>query len=284
LVALVTILLSGAPWQGLTTAGIYVASNTTLVIIAIATTSCGPAYTANFITDCAGLLAIGLFRRRIDRYFSEAAITARLTATAQTEITALQQLSAASSRRNDVMLADSRELLERLADGTADPLDPVVRDAAGTQESYLRSILRIDPDLGPLAEELVAVVGRAAKEHVRADITVLSSRWPDEQPLDLSTVAIAGRVLTCLAGSCPAGGQLRITVDASSTDWLTVVAESHDLTAEQAVLATGEIEVPTDITSLNDQTLVEFRRPIRQQLLRTGPHGVEVHPPRRAAL
>ncbi|MEI6620498.1 MAG: hypothetical protein WCP28_01150 [Actinomycetes bacterium] len=284
LVALVTILLSGAPWQGLTAAAVYVVSNTTLVFIAIATTSCGPAYTANFITDCAGLLAIGLFRRRIDRYFSEAAITARLTATAQTEIAALQQLSAASSRRSDIMLTDSRELLERLADGTADPLDPAVREAAGTQESYLRSILRIDPDLGPLAEELVAVVGRAAKEQVRADITVLSTRWPDEQPPDLSTVASVGRALSLLAESCPPGGQLRITVDASSTDWLTVVADGHDLTAEQAALATGQIEVPTDITNLNDQTLVEFRRRIHQPLLQTGPHGVEVHPPRRAAL
>ncbi|MEI8084234.1 MAG: hypothetical protein WCI74_20525, partial [Actinomycetes bacterium] len=260
LLALTAILLSSRVWQGMAAAGVYVVSNLTLVILAIMNTGCGPAYTSNFITDCAGLLAIGLFRRRIDRYFSDAAITARLKSSAQDETAALQRRSAESADRNHAMLAASRNLLEQLADGSADPTDPRVREAAGTQERYLRSILRIDPELGPLAEELVAVVGAAARSGVMADITVLSSRWYGGLAPDLDEVNGLGRTLTSMMTACPSSTRLRITVDASSRDWLTVVANSEDLSAERAAGAIDRFAVESDVTSLDGQTLVEFHR------------------------
>ncbi|MEI8081490.1 MAG: hypothetical protein WCI74_06550, partial [Actinomycetes bacterium] len=84
LLAFIIILLSGRPWQGVTAAIIYTVTNAVLVTMALMNNlPYAIAGVASFITDLAGLLAIMLLRRRIERYFSDAAITARQTEIAQ---------------------------------------------------------------------------------------------------------------------------------------------------------------------------------------------------------
>ncbi|MEI6621747.1 MAG: hypothetical protein WCP28_07560 [Actinomycetes bacterium] len=259
LLTFIVVLLSAQPWQGVSAAIIYTLTNGALVSVALVNNlAYGLAGIASFITDLAGLLAIMLLRRRIEKYFSEAAITARQTEQARSSVAALQKFTAASVTKNNAMLARSRELLTRLASREASPLDPSVRLEAKAEESYLRSMLAVDPNLGPLADELFAIIDAAHQNQVMLRMTILSTRWKHGVAPPVETVVSFGQATQLAVKWVAPATKMAITVDASNDHWLSMVIPSDQITADRARAGISRIGLNAEVTDLGDQTLIEY--------------------------
>ncbi len=68
--------------------------------------------------------------------------------------------------------SNAGRLLRRIADGRADPDDPVVRHAAGVEERFIRTVIRTDPGRGqlPALAITVAAAARAAGVSLACDV------------------------------------------------------------------------------------------------------------------
>lgn len=258
LVAMMVILLSRQRWLGTTAVLVYGVANGVIVVMAMSGLTCGSAYLSNYLTDLAALVAVGLMRRRISRYFSDSAVDSRDTANAEAEVRALHAYTQALQLHNRVMLTRSRAILGDIAAQTVDPLDDTVRTMAGEEEQHLRSLLRIDPQLGLLADELIAAVEVGVAAGVLVDVTVINSAWGGINGPSATTIVQAGEVLSGLVAVCEPSARLRVTVDTRDPAWLAVVGDAEGLPADQAAVVCGECDLPIDVTALDRQTIVEF--------------------------
>lgn len=157
------VLLMGRPvWV---TVG-FVSYGAGLVAVVASTGSPPPACAVDalpgiILIDTAWIVAMIYFRRLLARYGSEAEQSQAEAAEAQAQVVMMRERERVRLADLDSVMAEIRPLLAGLADGSSSVDDEQVRRACGREETYLRSLIRIDADLGAVADVLVDAVRRA---------------------------------------------------------------------------------------------------------------------------
>lgn len=256
LVAIMLMLLSARPWR-IAAFLAYVITNSIVAVHLFAETDCGPNFTANVVTNTFALFAVMLFIRRIDHFYSAVAVAQRDAVTARVTAAAVQTDVCMRRRNSRAVLAPSRQLLEGISDGSLDLDDPHVRAAAATEEYFLRSIDRITPELGLLADELVSVMNLARERSLRVDVDVVGTPSESESVKAVTAVGAALRVIVteCVQTD---GSALRIVVYDGASDWLSLVADSTVLPADTVRDRIRAFDVVHQVDDFDGQTMVQF--------------------------
>lgn len=115
------------------------------------------------LTDAALVIAMILFRRLLVSYGERASASQRSAGRAMARVASMRQQERIRGHQLQSVLADIDPLLAGLADGELDPGDQQVQSRCRDAEDYLRSLIRIDPNLGALGEAMAqaVVVARA---------------------------------------------------------------------------------------------------------------------------
>ena len=139
-------------------------------------------------TDAAWVAAMVLFRRFLVHYGDQAQRSQQLAAATEQRVVAMREHERIRVANLQTVLATIRPLLFGLSNGSVSPQDPTIRRQCAEDEAYLRSLIRIDPDLGALGDELVDAVQAARSRGVA--LCVRSAEWvPDPAPQTLRAVA-----------------------------------------------------------------------------------------------
>ena len=125
------------------------------------------------LTEVALVIAMILFRRLLVSYGDRASASKRSAAVALARVTTMRQQERIRGQQLESVLATVDPLLAGLASGELDPADPRIQAQCRGGEDYLRSLIRIDPELGELGDALAHAVVTA---HARgATLTVRSA-------------------------------------------------------------------------------------------------------------
>jgi signal transduction histidine kinase len=178
------------------------------------------------------------------------------------EETTMRSLAGAEARRADVRnshrgaaLESAEAQLSSIADGSANPFDPRVRDACAREESYLRELITLPVTLvrlGPrLAESLLLAHARAVYLSIRAAETA-------DAP-DHDTTVHLDRIVRAAVESAKPGESVVVGVFRSHNHWhATVVGPLHCAPALQATLNRRGGTIAASIEPVDDQTLFEM--------------------------
>ena len=104
------------------------------------------------------------------------------------------------ARRFGPLASSVLPLLDRLADGTADPADPAVRHAARVEERFARSLVANDPESGPAAALAVRLATQARARSLVLETDVREAVAPPGDPIALARVE---RALAQVIASLP---------------------------------------------------------------------------------
>lgn len=258
LVTMMVLLLAGQPGR-IAAISSYVITNAVIAGYLLATTNCAPNFTANFVTNTFALFAMVLFIHRIDRFYSAVGMAQRAANTARLTAAAAKADIEHRRRTSRAVLAPSRQLLASISDGSARMDDPAVRAAAATEEYYLRSVDRITPELGLLADELLELMNLARRRDLRVDVDVVGA---SDAAANAATARLIGAALREVLGACTAtGGVLRIVIFDSANAWLSIVTESELLAAGPLRDKLSAFDIAHQVHDLDGQTFVQFGGP-----------------------
>lgn len=141
---------------------------------------------AMLLTDVALVIAMLLFRRMLTHRERDAATSEREAVEALTRMAAMREQERLRSGQLEAVVRVTNPLLAGLASGELDPSDAQVRAQCSRIEEYLRSLIRIDPDLGALGDVVAQTIVAAQKQG--ALLVVRSA----EQVCRPNPVALAG--------------------------------------------------------------------------------------------
>lgn len=259
LVAIMLMLLSTRAWR-MTAILAYMITNSVVAVYLFTTATCGANFAANVVTNTFALFAVILFLHKIDRFYSAVAVEQRQAASAKLTAAAVQSDVYERRLNSRAVLAPSGRLLRAISDGSLALDDPHVRAVAAAEECFLRSVDRITPELGLLAQQLLAVMNLAREKSLRVDVDVVGTPSESES---VDTVTKVGAALNAIVTDCAAinGGALRIVVYDGATAWLSVVADSQVLPAEVVRRRLSEFEIEYEVHDLDGQTLTQFGGP-----------------------
>lgn len=119
---------------------------------------------AILMTDVAFVLALVAFRRLLIRYGDQAERSQAETAEAMKRVVAMREHERVRMVNLERVLKAVRPLLSGLADGSIDPSDQTVRLRCANDETYLRSLIQIDPDQEALGFVLTDAVQTARSQ------------------------------------------------------------------------------------------------------------------------
>lgn len=132
------------------------------------------------LTALALVIAMILFRRLLVSYGERASASQRSAGRVMARVASMREQERVRGNQLQSVLADIDPLLAGLASGELDPGDPQVQSRCRDAEDYLRSLIRIDPNLGSLGEAMARAVVLAHANG--ATLTVRSAeqvRWPE---------------------------------------------------------------------------------------------------------
>ncbi len=273
LAVVMLVLLMGRPvWV---TVG-FVSYGAGLVAVVASTGSPPPACAVDalpgiILIDTAWIVAMIYFRRLLARYGSEAEQSQAEAAEAQAQVVMMRERERVRLADLDSVMAEIRPLLAGLADGSSSVDDEQVRRACGREETYLRSLIRIDADLGAVADVLVDAVRRAH----RRDVSLVVRAAPYVPDPDGHGLAVISAVLADVVSTLTVGQEATVTVfrgDSHAT--MTILAPktdspvpaggrlgAADLSEEVGLSATGAGGISVCTTVDDDQRLVELTWP-----------------------
>lgn len=177
------------------------------------------------LIDAAWIVAMIYFRRLLARYGSEAEQSQAEAAEAQAQVVMMRERERVRLADLDSVLAEVRPLLVGLANGSSSVDDEPVRRACGREETYLRSLIRIDADLGAVADILVDAVRGA---HAR-DVSLVVRAAPYVPDPDGHGLAVITSVLADIVSALSVGQEATVTVfpgDSHAT--MTILAPNTD--------------------------------------------------------
>lgn len=119
---------------------------------------------AILMTDVTLVTAVILFRRLLRRYGDHAEQLRASTAQTLSRVVRMRERERVRKLNLEAVLTSVRPLLNGIADGSIDPTDPAVWLQCRNDESYLRSLIRVDPDLAELGDVLVEAVQAARSQ------------------------------------------------------------------------------------------------------------------------
>ena len=155
-----------------------------------------------------------------------------------------ESLARLRSRYGPLEDSDAVALLEAIVAGEADPDDPQVRARAGTEEAFIRSLVRIDPETDGV-RALVADLARAAHGRgatVRADLALPPV---PEVVVPPATAESLTRAVQCMDPTEPARLTARIEGDAVVVTLLAPIVQG-ERDRMGALPLPGVVTDPTD--------------------------------------
>ncbi|GAA4816870.1 hypothetical protein ACFQ0K_08400 [Nocardioides caeni] len=148
-------------------------------------------------------------------------------------------------------LEESIELLRQVADGRADPADQEVRSSCAEEETYLRQLTQLNPDLIRMGDWFARSLAEARSRHTR-----LAIRSGSDDADDALAPSLGGLLLASVTAA-PAGAQLTTTLfPAPDTLRFTLVGPHPELSSVAEAWAPPSA-VELTVQSLGAQDLVE---------------------------
>jgi len=151
-----------------------------------------------------------LFSRTIEQVAGRAAAEQRAVAAARLESAALEAAATARDRWRHAGLQRCASLLRRLATGSVDPTNPATRAECAEEESYLRQVILLDPELFRMGHWLARGLAQARVREAR-----LVVRTGDRDVEDDETAAELGDLLSEVVGSAPRGSEITVSLFAT---------------------------------------------------------------------
>lgn len=174
---------------------------------------------------------------------------------------ASRQREAADASRHrwqNAGLVRIRDILHGLADGSLDASDDAVRRACGNEESYLRQLIQLSPEMVRLGSWLVQALDNAHERGV--DLRIRSGEL---EPATEESADEIGRMLLEVVHLTNPGETLTITIFGVSSDELVVtVVGPRGLLADSGVVGLVPSSTRYDLTTVGTQGLFEVRVPV----------------------
>jgi hypothetical protein len=182
-----------------------------------------------FILIIAGAAAV--FRRTVTRFVTESHVQWQVAQQAARIEAATVAHRQAHTARLRVVTATSRDLLRRLADGSADVGDPQVRIAAARESDYLRATLVLESARGPLGDLLTRLVADLHEDLVALDVAV--AMVPPTPPP--STLQDIERQFHRLRESGQPGDRVRVSITGTSASATMTVLHTTAATGRETL-------------------------------------------------
>ncbi|HEX7740397.1 MAG TPA: ATP-binding protein [Marmoricola sp.] len=169
----------------------------------------------------------------------------------------LREASEASRQRwRDAGLTRVRDFLSGLADGSADPTADAVRLRCGEEESYLRQLIQLSPDLIRLGPWLTRALDTARDRGV--DLRI---HCGDAEPSSDQVADTLGRMLVDVVDATPRNQSVTMSVfEATDTDLLVTLVAPHGRLEPLAPVVTA-MSPTGEVLTFGEQDLLQVTVP-----------------------
>lgn len=158
---------------------------------------------------CPPLLILGgwlIFHRTLEQVGRRASAEQEAAAAARLEAARREAAATSRERWRQAGLRDAVALLERLADGSLDPTDPRARRACADEESYLRQVTLLNPDLFRMGYWFARALAEARRRDLRLVVRAGSQDVSSE-----SEASALGQLLLEAVAHVPAGSEMTVS-------------------------------------------------------------------------
>jgi signal transduction histidine kinase len=202
------------------------------------------------------VLAFGRFDRAIGEIGALFAADDRALHASRVEAQERQAATDARARWRSAGLQPALALLDGIGSGRLDPADAEVRLACGHEESYLRQLIQLDPELVRMGPWFVRALSKARERQVR--FAVRSGDREPERPADARAL---GRLVLAAVRTVPSDAELTVTLFGSSAGLTLTVVAPHPTLEPVADRWAAPAGATATFTPLGTQDLVEVRLP-----------------------
>ncbi|MDT0203408.1 ATP-binding protein [Nocardioides sp. AE5] len=170
----------------------------------------------------------------------------------------VEATAASRQRWQDAGLVRARAILQGLAEGSLEPSDAAVRRACGEEESHLRQLVQLSPEMVRLGPWLARALDVARERGVD-----LRLRCGDVEPSAQEVVDRIGQMLDDAVRTTPAGQGLTITIIGTPEGDLTVtLVGPRGLLADSVRRDADLADLEHRLTSTASQDLLEATVPL----------------------
>ncbi|GAA3662941.1 hypothetical protein GCM10022237_23490 [Nocardioides ginsengisoli] len=202
------------------------------------------------------VLAFGRFDRALGEIGTLLAADDRALHASRVEAQERQAATDARTRWRSAGLQPALALLADIGAGRLDPTDPAVRAACGHEESYLRQLIQLDPELVRMGPWFVRALSKARERQVRFAV-----RSGDREPEEPADARALGRLVLAAVRTVPSDAELTVTLFGSGDGLTLTVVGTHPGLEPVADRWRAPAGATATFTPLGAQDLVEVRLP-----------------------